>query len=853
MRRSTRRQPSDWGPDVAPLLIPLLLTVILLLGSSPGGVAATYAPVPIENATWTFMSSINSNSEVFSLNAASVAPEQLEDYLLYVALNVSTPALGSYQATVATTDFWEVGSVVMEPDFNHTVMGAIFCLPDSLDANLTVSGYVITTLHPVALAALGQPPIDYQLLVALVQRGLTLGVPQLDSTPVTLSYWFVDISAAAIAAAAAPLEVTVRAEASQSSGRPKTLLLFYGCPGGLSTGADFPPEITATFYNQVRMTISQGDQSLRPGRWYIGIVKNRTDVVSVTAAWGMPYHDYDSRYGITALVFLLVCPAICAITLLLVWSAQPNGVQFWLPVVYERLLPALGLAPDLPPPFRDADDASTSTSTSESQYLLDPSIKRHSSSSFPNTTPHNDISVVVATTTRTTATSTISPTTSGTAHPPNEEGQGEGEDEDEDDPNNFLPPATEADPAAVHADVAAAEAKQTHSHFVQLAIVVMLIFFTPAIQILMGEMLFQSETGDRDVCYYNDFCERPVYVGGLLIFAFNNVYSNIGYIVASLVMLAYLLLLNKYLRHFPKFMPEAYSILWAMCFCLFSIGVDSGIYHLCPSRVGFQVDSAMMLGFALLSLADIWRRYFSPALHSWWIYFWLGVLLLLNYIGTIIDTYPTIADREAPKYIFRGTLTLAVFLFLAAFICWRVLYHPRRKRLKTHIMLALLFALPIMGLLWWNVDSDLSQTLLAIFIVLYAISVAADFAAQLGVDRLIEHGTLPAVCRWCPEGRASCCRDQVLRRIATGLLLTWLLVGWLCCAIVSVYYFSLVDDTNKDLSPALSRNLNQPCVIADYYSSHDVWHFASAWWLQFQLLINTHIGQALKHSRPFHF
>ncbi|MDP2439728.1 MAG: hypothetical protein Q8P67_28595, partial [archaeon] len=490
---------------------------------------------------------------------------------------------------------------------------------------------------------------------------------------------------------------------------------------------------------------------------------------------------------LTFLVFILACPAICAITLALVWSVQPSAMRIWKLPEDSSVLS-----------IEWSDESSTSSDEADLHSL-------------------------------------------------------DGDDRPENQHLLGLRPSKQASGTFATPEQLTVVPRQ-HAHYWELTLIVALVFFTPAIQILIGELLFQSLTGDQDVCYYNDLCERPVYSSGLLMYAFNNVYSNVGYLIAGFTMVLYITFLRYKLRHLPKFMPNNYSILWALCICLVAIGINSGTYHLCPSRVGFQVDSAMMLGFALLSLGDIWRRYFSPHLHGWRIFLILAILLLINYIGTIIDTYPTLIDRKGPKYWFRGILTALVGAAALAFLLYIWLWRQQEKYRKTNTVLLLLFIAPIIGLLWWDVDTDLSQTLLGMFIFLYAISVAADFSAQIGVGLFIENGRLPRVCRWCPEGRESCFRDRSLwRRLRTALLIIWLFSGWAICGLTAVYYFSWASDTNKDLSPAQSRNLNSPCIIADYYSTHDLWHFLSALWLLFQLMINAHIGHGLENSRAFEY
>jgi len=142
--------------------------------------------------------------------------------------------------------------------------------------------------------------------------------------------------------------------------------------------------------------------------------------------------------------------------------------------------------------------------------------------------------------------------------------------------------------------------------------------------------------------------------------------------------------------------------------------------------------------------------------------------------------------------------------------------------------------------------------LLGIGISLYAITVVCDFAAQVGAWRVIEKGKLPRVCRWCPRGRKSCFQDRsVWRRIRVAILALWLFVGWALFGLWGIYYFSIEEVSDKNLTPAESRQLNQPCFIADFYDYHGGWHFLSAIFLLFQLLVTAHIGQGMKQSKIF--
>jgi hypothetical protein len=57
---------------------------------------------------------------------------------------------------------------------------------------------------------------------------------------------------------------------------------------------------------------------------------------------------------------------------------------------------------------------------------------------------------------------------------------------------------------------------------------------------------------------------------------------------------------------------------------------------------------------------------------------------------------------------------------------------------------------------------------------------------------------------------------------------------------VAIYFF-IQPASNKALPAWESRALNTPCVLADFYDSHDAWHFASAVALLLMCLIFFHL------------
>jgi len=56
-------------------------------------------------------------------------------------------------------------------------------------------------------------------------------------------------------------------------------------------------------------------------------------------------------------------------------------------------------------------------------------------------------------------------------------------------------------------------------------------------------------------------------------------------------------------------------------------------------------------------------------------------------------------------------------------------------------------------------------------------------------------------------------------------------------------FFFTSNTTNKNATPAVSREGNQNCVLFNFYDEHDVWHALSAVGLFFQTLILIHFDQ----------
>jgi hypothetical protein len=71
--------------------------------------------------------------------------------------------------------------------------------------------------------------------------------------------------------------------------------------------------------------------------------------------------------------------------------------------------------------------------------------------------------------------------------------------------------------------------------------------------------------------------------------------------------------------------------------------------------------------------------------------------------------------------------------------------------------------------------------------------------------------------------------------IPIGVVL-YLLCG-LGLVVVSLFFFVILENTNKSLPPWDSRELNSPCILNNFWDAHDLWHFFASHALMMIVLV----------------
>ncbi|CAB1347691.1 unnamed protein product [Coregonus sp. 'balchen'] len=123
----------------------------------------------------------------------------------------------------------------------------------------------------------------------------------------------------------------------------------------------------------------------------------------------------------------------------------------------------------------------------------------------------------------------------------------------------------------------------------------------PVIQLVV------NVTGNQDICYYNFLCAHPL--GNLS--AFNNILSNLGYVMLGLLFL--LIVLQRDIIHSRALDRNDlnalhFGLFYAMGTALMMEGLLSACYHVCPNYTNFQFDTSFMYMIAGLCVLKLYQK-----------------------------------------------------------------------------------------------------------------------------------------------------------------------------------------------------------------------------------------------------
>ena len=200
-----------------------------------------------------------------------------------------------------------------------------------------------------------------------------------------------------------------------------------------------------------------------------------------------------------------------------------------------------------------------------------------------------------------------------------------------------------------------------HKTYSYITCIVGCVLMVGAFQFVYADWYLMIQEGDRDHCYYNDFCYRVLYYD----IPFNLMSSNFAYIPHAFIlalsvwyMESELLARCKKIRQTqPPPVAEnaecnsteahkrkiSFSIGYAFSWALLFEGLFSMLYHLCPTKMTFQFDLAFMFVISGLIVVVMYNgiqlnHAGERGGHVGASNFYLGFIVplyILNYIGSL--------------------------------------------------------------------------------------------------------------------------------------------------------------------------------------------------------------------------
>ena len=369
---------------------------------------------------------------------------------------------------------------------------------------------------------------------------------------------------------------------------------------------------------------------------------------------------------------------------------------------------------------------------------------------------------------------------------------------------------------------------KTYSYITGVAGFVLMI---GAGQFVFANWHLMIQEGDRDTCYYNDFCYRVSKYDDI---PFNLMISNLTYMIHGLILAISVMymeakLFSRY-RNSNDLPPQyAFSMGYAFAWALFFEGCFSLVYHLCPSELTFQFDTGFMFVIAGLIVVLLYNgiemkensgeRGFVDAA-NFFLYF-LVPLYIFNYFGTLSHSETELVN--APAFF---TFVVIWWIFITFWTGWKLFpdFSCSRSYIKENlckcIWFCVSFVLPF--IVCWVSSSNIPQGFLIICILEGAIAIIGN-----------------ALCNWKKIKWAKCeesaCNVCIQVAYIVLMVILWCVAGWI---------FAEKATTDKTLSPEKSRDYNQECIILNFFDAHDLWHILSS----HALLMSAYVVMFMSHK-----
>ena len=328
-----------------------------------------------------------------------------------------------------------------------------------------------------------------------------------------------------------------------------------------------------------------------------------------------------------------------------------------------------------------------------------------------------------------------------------------------------------------------------------------------------GQFVFANwhlmiQEGDKDTCYYNDFCYRVSKYDDI---PFNLMISNLAYMIHGLILAISVMYMEAKLYSRQIDPPKhAFSMGYAFAWALFFEGCFSLVYHLCPTKLTFQFDTGFMFVIAGLIAVLLYNgiemkensgeRGFVDAA-NFFLYF-LVPLYIFNYFGTLSHSETELVN--APAFF---TFVVIWWIFIT-FWTGRKLFPDFSCSISyieenpcKFFFVVVGFVLPFISCGYFSSN----------------IPIAFLFTCILeGIIAII--GTL-----WCNRKKIKWAKSKCAICFQVAYIA---LMAILWCVAGRIFFKKAT--TDKTFTPEKSRDYNQDCIILNFFDYHDLWHILSS-------------------------
>uniref|UniRef100_A0A8C7SL69 SID1 transmembrane family member 2 n=1 Tax=Oncorhynchus mykiss TaxID=8022 RepID=A0A8C7SL69_ONCMY len=344
----------------------------------------------------------------------------------------------------------------------------------------------------------------------------------------------------------------------------------------------------------------------------------------------------------------------------------------------------------------------------------------------------------------------------------------------------------------------------------------------PVIQLVITYQTVVNVTGNQDICYYNFLCAHPL--GNLS--AFNNILSNLGYVMLGLLFL--LIVLQRDVIHSRALdrndlnalecgIPKHFGLFYAMGTALMMEGLLSACYHVCPNYTNFQFDTSFMYMIAGLCVLKLYqKRHPDINASAYTAYACLAAVIFFSVLGVVFG-----------KGNMVFWIVFSVLHILATMLLSTQLYYMGRWRLDSGILRRIVYVIYTDCIRQCSGPMYISRQLITDIhcVVVFCLSRAAygllktpnDFASYLlaiAICNLLLYFAFYIIMKLRSGERIQC-------MAMVCILFTAVVWGF-----ALFFFFQGLSTWQK--TPAESREHNRDCIVLSFFDDHDIWHFLSS-------------------------